>query len=129
VLRFKPESRADRRRLDVRLLRDADARNFIAMRGGTVRFGKLYMVHTDATVLDADPKDPLDFYIDYYFTQMVEGRSSSQPDYGLVYTVPDYSDLRAVRERDGRTVAEGERREWRAREGRRAERGEEGGER
>lgn len=29
---------------------------------------------SDATVLDADPKDPLDFSIDYYFTQMVEGR-------------------------------------------------------
>lgn len=110
MFRFKPEREADRRRLNVCLVRDTTIPNFIAMHGGTLRFRKLYMVHSDATVLDADPKDSLDFSIDYHFTQMVEGRSVSRPDYGLVCTVTDDADLEGLRQTDQRLAAAGERR-------------------
>ena len=97
-LRFAPLDARDARKAAIHLVHDSAtlAANYIVMRGGTVRFGKLFMAHTDATVIDADPKDPFDFSIDYYFSQMVEGFSRSKPDYSQVYTMPDYSKLKSL---------------------------------
>ena len=97
-LRFVPLDARDARKAAIHLVHDSAtlAANYIVMRGGTVRFGKLFMAHTDATVIDADPKDPFDFSIDYYFSQMVEGFSRSKPDYSQVYTMPDYSKLKSL---------------------------------
>lgn len=69
------------------------AENYVYFRGGTIRFGKLYMVVSDLLAIDTDPEDPFDFYLDYYHSQLVAGYHVTSPDYGLVTYMPDFDDL------------------------------------
>jgi hypothetical protein len=69
------------------------ARNYAYFRGGTIRFGKLYMVEADLEAIDADEGDPFDFYLDYYHSQLVAGYHVTRPDYALVAYMPDFDDL------------------------------------
>jgi hypothetical protein len=77
-------------------LRPADPRanNYMFYRGLVLRFGKLTMADADLQIVDADPKDPFDFYLSHLNEQLVAGESRNQPDLGLKTTMPDYSDLR-----------------------------------
>lgn len=67
--------------------------NFMAFRGNVLRFGKLTMADTDLRLSDADPDDPFHFYLAEYLRHLVAGVSKTQPDEGLVTTMPDYEDL------------------------------------
>jgi hypothetical protein len=67
--------------------------NYMAYRGGTIRFGKLTMRGTDLTIVDADPRDRFDFYLGRYHDQLVAGRHRTTPEDGLVVWMPDLSDL------------------------------------
>ena len=69
------------------------ARNTMYYRGGTLRMGKLLMIDADMQVIDLDPSDRFDFFIDRYNEQLVEGCSHNQPNYGLVVYMVDFSDL------------------------------------
>jgi hypothetical protein len=71
----------------------SDAKNFMAFRGGVLRFGKLTMRDADLTLVDATPQDRFQFAIDHYNDQLVAGFSKSQPDLGLVTYMPDFNDL------------------------------------
>jgi hypothetical protein len=71
----------------------ATAENYVYFWGGTIRFGKLYMVHSDLLTIDTDLEDPFDFYLDYYHSQLVAGYHVTSPDYGLVTYLPDFDDL------------------------------------
>jgi len=73
---------------------DPGARNFMYYRGKVLRFGKLTMVDADLQIVDADPRDPFDFYLSHLNEQLVAGESHNQPDFGLVTVMPDYSDIR-----------------------------------
>jgi hypothetical protein len=84
-----------------RALTAVTAGNFQFLYGGVVRFGQLFMVGTDMQIVDADPSDPFDFYIDLYQSQLVAGYSRSQTDGGLEVFMPDYSEV-------GREVEPGE---------------------
>jgi hypothetical protein len=75
------------------LVLPAPADNFIYFRGGSIRFGKLYMVESELEAVDATPADPFDFYLDRYHAQLVAGYHWTLPDYGLVAQMPDYEDL------------------------------------
>ncbi len=44
-------------------------------RHGVLRFGKLTMDDTDLMIVDANAKDPFDFFLDHYNTQLVAGYS------------------------------------------------------
>jgi hypothetical protein len=68
--------------------------NYMFFRGGTLRFGKLYMVHADMLIQDQDAKDAFRFSIDEYNRQLVAGFSKNEPDMGLRVTMPDLDDLR-----------------------------------
>jgi hypothetical protein len=68
-------------------------RNYIYFRGGTIRFGKLFMVDTDLLTVDADESDPFDFYFDYYHSQLVAGHSTTTANYGLIAYLVDFDDL------------------------------------
>ena len=46
--------------------------NYMAYRGAQLRFGKLTMSDTDMVLIDMDPQDPFDFYLDHI-------KSSSSP--------------------------------------------------
>jgi hypothetical protein len=69
------------------------ANNYIYFRGGTIRFGKLYMVLTDLLTIDGDESDPFDFYLDYYHTQLVAGYHTTLASYALVTWMPDFDDI------------------------------------
>lgn len=62
-------------------------------RDGSLRMGKLFMVRADMQVYDTDPRDPFEFFIDYYNNQLIEGFTRNMPDYGLHVYMRDYADL------------------------------------
>jgi hypothetical protein len=71
---------------------DTSAKNYMFYRGGVLRFGKLTMADADLQIVDADPRDPFEFYLARLNDQLVAGESHNQPDFGLVTTMPDYDD-------------------------------------
>ncbi|HEV7785686.1 MAG TPA: hypothetical protein VGQ28_10150, partial [Thermoanaerobaculia bacterium] len=64
-------------------------RNYIYLSGGTLSFGKLTMPGADLQIIDADPKDPFDFFLSQYAKQLVAGYSRTLPNKGLVVYMPD----------------------------------------
>src|ERR1700730_2049961 len=40
--------------------------NYISFRGNRLRFGKLTMTEVDMILIDMDPMDPFDFFLDRY---------------------------------------------------------------
>lgn len=67
------------------------ADNYIFHRGGTLRFGKLTMSDADLAIVDADPRNPFEFYLDKYNVQLVAGYSKTTRSGGLVVFMPDYT--------------------------------------
>jgi hypothetical protein len=70
------------------------ARNYIYFGGGDIRFGKLTMSDADLQLIDADPRDPFDFFPAHYNVQLVAGYSKNTPAKGLKTYMPDYGDIR-----------------------------------
>ena len=68
--------------------------NYMYYRGASLTFGKLTMKDTDLLILDDDPADPFDFFLDRYNDQLVAGYSRNTPDKGLVVRMPDLSDMK-----------------------------------
>lgn len=67
--------------------------NYMAFRGGHLRFGKLTMENSDLSLFDLDPADPLDWFQDRYKDQLVSGYSKITPDFGLRTYVRDFAKL------------------------------------
>jgi hypothetical protein len=67
--------------------------NYMAYRGAQLRFGKLTMSDTDLTLIDMDPQDPFDFYLDHYQDQLVAGYTKSTSSFGLRSYFRDYNKL------------------------------------
>ncbi len=67
--------------------------NWMFFQDGTLRMGKLFMPRADMHVVDTDPRDPFDFFVDFYNNQLVEGFTRNQPDYGLKVFMRDFHDL------------------------------------
>jgi hypothetical protein len=72
---------------------DSKEPNWMLYRGGTLRMGKLFMVRADMFVADTDPRDPFDFFVDYYNKQLVEGFTRNQRDYSLKVFMRDFADV------------------------------------
>ena len=70
-----------------------DARNYLYFGGGDIRFGKLTMHDADLQLIDADPRDPFDFFPAQYNAQLVAGYSKNTPQRGLKTYMPDFNDL------------------------------------
>lgn len=70
------------------------ARNYLAFKGGSVRFGKLTMSDTDLELIDSDPADPFDFALDHYNDQLVAGYSKMTRKGGLCVHMPDYNKIK-----------------------------------
>jgi hypothetical protein len=64
--------------------------NYMAYRGGVLKFGKLTMNDTDMRLIDADPSDPFDFSPDHYSDHLVAGYSKTTASGGLIVYMPDY---------------------------------------
>lgn len=69
------------------------AANYMAYRDHRLRFGKLTMTDTDMVLIDMDPKDPFDFYLDHYKEQLVAGYTKETPSFGLRVYMRDYNKL------------------------------------
>lgn len=81
------------------------ATNYLYFRGGTIRIGKLFMVHADLELVDETPEDPLDFSIDEYARQLVAGYVKNTVAHGLIVHVPDLNALPAVAARSATATA------------------------
>jgi hypothetical protein len=68
--------------------------NYMAYRDNELRFGKLTMHDTDMVLIDMDPQDPFDFYLDHYKEQLVAGYSKTTTTFGLRVYMRDYNKLR-----------------------------------
>jgi len=68
--------------------------NYMAFRHSDMRFGKLTMHDADLIMIDMDPRDPFDFFLDHYQEQLVAGYSKSTLEYGLRVYTRDYNKLR-----------------------------------
>ena len=69
-----------------------DAEHYMFFRGGELSFGKLTMHGADLQIVDADPKDPFQFFLSKYARQLVAGESKTLPDKGLVVYMPDFDE-------------------------------------
>lgn len=74
-------------RPEVRNLREW--RNFIALRGGTLGFGKLLMQHTDIVMIDLSQDEYFKFDHEHYAEQLVNGYTRLTPQAGLRIFMPD----------------------------------------
>ncbi len=72
------------------------AQNFLAFKGGSVRFGKLTMNDSDLELIDSTPADPFDFSIDHYQQQLTAGYSKMTQRGGLCVHVPDLDKVQAT---------------------------------
>ena len=70
---------------------DRSAPNYMYYQGGTLAFGKLTMKDTELQIVDADPRDPFDFFLDRYNDQLVAGYDENLPDHGLLVHMVDFS--------------------------------------
>ncbi len=57
--------------------------NYMSYRGNRLAFGKLTMADADMTLIDMDPTDPFDFYLDRYQAQLSAGYTKITPNFGL----------------------------------------------
>jgi hypothetical protein len=67
--------------------------NYMAYRCNQLRFGKLTMSDTDMVLIDMDPSDPFDFYLDHYREQLVAGYTKETATFGLHVFMRDYNKL------------------------------------
>jgi hypothetical protein len=76
--------------------------NYMAYRGAQLRFGKLTMSNTDLILLDLDPQDSFDFYLDHYKDQLVAGYTKITPSFGLRSYFRDYNKLAKGQDKEQR---------------------------
>jgi hypothetical protein len=69
--------------------------NYMAYQGGQLRFGKLTMSDTDLILIDLDPQDPFDFYLNHYKEQLTAGYTKNTLSSGLRAYFRDYNKLTA----------------------------------
>jgi hypothetical protein len=93
--------RSEKSRIEPLQLPDSAARNYMFYRGGVLRFRKLTMTDADLMIVDADPHDPLEFFLDQYNRQLVAGYEQNTADHGLIVHMPDYRRVVEVRPQGG----------------------------
>ena len=67
--------------------------NFMAYQGNRMEFGKLTMDNVDMILLDLDPADPLDFFLDHYKEQLAAGYTKISASSQLRAYMKDYGKL------------------------------------
>jgi hypothetical protein len=75
--------------------------NYMAFKNNRIRLGKLVMNDSDLVLIDMDPNDPLDFFLDHYKEQLSAGYSKLTPDSGLRVYIRDYNKLHPVKASPG----------------------------
>lgn len=75
------------------VIRRKQWQNFMRLRGGTVNFGKLTMHNTDLLMVDTSQGDWLNFDVNRYQDQLVNGTTRITPEAGLQIFIPDINKL------------------------------------
>jgi hypothetical protein len=78
---------------DAKPVKNIRSGNYIAYKNNRLRFGKLVMNDADLILIDMDPNDPLDFFLDHYKEQLSAGYAKITPDSGLRVYIKDYNKL------------------------------------
>jgi hypothetical protein len=78
---------------DVKPVKNIRAGNYMAYKNNRLRFGKLVMNDADLILIDMDPNDPLDFYLEHYKEQLSAGYAKITPDSGLRMFIKDCNKL------------------------------------
>jgi hypothetical protein len=78
---------------DAKPVKNIRAGNYMAYRKNRLRFGKLVMNDADLILIDMDPNDALDFYLDHYKEQLSAGYTKITSDSGLRVYIKDYNKL------------------------------------
>jgi hypothetical protein len=86
---------------DAKTAKNIRAGNYMAFKNNRIRLGKLVMNDTDLILIDMDPNDPLDFFLDHYKEQLSAGYSKLMPDSGLRVYIKDYSKLHPAKASPG----------------------------
>ncbi len=55
----------------------------MAFEGNRMQFGKLTMVDADMMLIDMDPADPLDFFLEHYRDQLASGYTKISTNFQL----------------------------------------------
>lgn len=71
--------------------------NYMSYQGNQLRFGKLTMSDADMTLIDMDPGDPFDFYLDHYKEQLAAGYTKITLNFGLRVYMKDFNKLQYPR--------------------------------
>ena len=88
---------------DVKPVKNIRAGNYMAFKNDRLRFGKLLMNDADLILIDMDPSDPLDFFLDHYKEQLSAGYTKITPDFGLRVFIKDYNKLHPAKAHDRAT--------------------------
>jgi hypothetical protein len=78
---------------DARPVRNIRAGNYMAYKNNRLRFNKLVMNDADLILIDMDPSDPLDFYLEHYKEQVSAGYTRTTLDSGLRVFIKDFNKL------------------------------------
>jgi hypothetical protein len=71
--------------------------NYMAYKGGVLRFGKMTMNDADMQLIDEDATDAFDFFPDHYQDQLVAGYSKTTASGALRVYMPDYNKIARTR--------------------------------
>jgi hypothetical protein len=86
---------------DSKPLKNIRARNYMAYKNNRLRFNKLLMSDADLILIDMDPNDPLDFFLEHYKEQLSAGYTKTTLDSGLRVFVKDYNKLHPAKTSTG----------------------------
>jgi hypothetical protein len=87
---------------DARPVKNIRSGNYMAYRNNRLRFGKLVMNDVDLILIDMDPNDPLDFFLEHYKEQLAAGYSKTTLDSGLRVFIKDFNKLPAAKAPPGK---------------------------
>jgi len=68
----------------------------MAYKNNRLRFNKLLMNDVDLILIDMDPSDPFDFYLEHYIEQLAAGYTKTTLDSGLRVYIKDYNKLHSA---------------------------------
>jgi hypothetical protein len=86
---------------DAKPVKNIRAGNYMAYKNNRLRFNKLVMNDADLILIDMDPSDPLDFYLEHYKEQLSAGYTKTTLDSGLRVFIKDYNKLHPAKASPG----------------------------
>jgi hypothetical protein len=87
---------------DAKPVKNIRTGNYMAYKNNRIRFNKLVMNDADLILIDMDPSDPLDFYLEHYKEQLSAGYTKTTLDSGLRVFIKDFNKLHPAKASPGK---------------------------